>query len=224
MIVVIGGDGMMLHAIKKHWRLRVPFFGINTGNKGFLLNQIKESFSPALLQEELMIRSSPLLYGVVETLEGEKKDGLAFNDVWVQAEQGKAAWIEVTIDGTVRLEKCVGDGLLLASAAGSTAYARAIGATPLPVGTPLLTLVGSNLMEPNNWKSAHLPLHSQVMLRSIDPTPQPKKRPLYGFIDGIPQGEIMSLQARASRFAAVELAFLPDHDLAERLARIQFPS
>ena len=223
-IVVIGGDGTMLHAIKKYWRLRVPFFGINTGNKGFLLNHVKESFSPVLLESELMVRTSPLLHGTVETVSGEKKEGLAFNDVWVQAEHGKAAWIEVSIDGTVRLEKCIGDGILLATAAGSTAYARAIGGTPVPVGTPILTLVGSNLMEPYNWKSAHLPLHSHVSLRSIDPTPHPKKRPLYGFIDGIPQGEILSLHTRTSRIAAVELAFLPDHDLAERLARIQFPS
>jgi NAD kinase len=144
---------------------------------------------------------------------------LAFNDAWVERATGQAAWMEVNVNDQVRLPRLVADGILLSTAAGSTAYARAMGATPLLVETPALTLVGSNTMEPPNWTSALLSLDSQVELRTLDPD----KRPLMGFVDGIPQGRVEKMCVRVSRIAAVELAFCPGHDMAEKIAEIQFP-
>ena len=38
-IIVLGGDGFMLQALKKLYKLKKPFYGINTGNYGFLMNK-----------------------------------------------------------------------------------------------------------------------------------------------------------------------------------------
>jgi hypothetical protein len=75
-------------------------------------------------------------------------------------------------------------------------------------------------MEPPNWNSALLSLDSQVEFRTL----APDKRPLVGFVDGVPQGGIERMRARVSRIAAVELAFCPGHDMAEKIAEIQFPT
>ena len=92
-------------------------------------------------------------------------------------------------------------------------------ATPLLADTPAWLLVGSNVMHPTHWKSALLGVEQEVTLRNLDGN----KRPMCAYVDGIPQGVISTLRARMSRTAAVELAFLPNHDMAEKIAQIQFP-
>jgi NAD+ kinase len=217
LILVIGGDGTMLHAIREHWRRRLPFYGLNTGHIGFLLNdEPPEKF----LGSELVVAQMPLLYVQTISLEGETRSALAFNDAWVERETGQTAWIQVKVNGEVRLPKLVADGALLATAAGSTAYAHAMGANPVPFNSPLLLLVGSNVLRPHFWRPVVLPLESEVELASLDPV----KRPLHGYIDGVSQGQVQSMHARVSNIAAAELAFPPEHDPAAKLARIQFPT
>jgi NAD+ kinase len=217
LILVIGGDGTMLHAIREHWRWRVPFYGINTGHIGFLLN---DESPREYVGSELVVAQMPLLYVETVGLDGRVSSALAFNDAWVERETGQTAWIEVKVNGEVRLPKLVADGALVATAAGSTAYAHAMGATPVPFNSPVLLLVGSNVLRPHFWRPAVLPLESEVEFTSLDPA----KRPLHGYIDGVSQGLVRSLQARVSYIAAAELAFPPQHDPAEKLARIQFPA
>jgi NAD+ kinase len=81
-------------------------------------------------------------------------------------------------------------------------------------------LVGSNVMEPLLWKSSLLSTSSMVIARSLDV----EKRPLVGYLHGVSMGAISELRARLSRSASVELAFLGAHDMAEKIARIQFPA
>jgi len=216
LVLVFGGDGTMLHAIRQHWRLRRPFFGVNTGHVGFLLNQDAPG---SLTSEELMLYQLPLLRAEVETADGMVREAVAFNDAWVERAAGQTAWVEVRVDGVVRLPKVVADGALVATAAGSTSYARALGAPPLPYHTPALLLVGSNVLAPSHWRPVVLGLDAEVELRTLDPV----KRPLQGYIDGVAQGEVRALRVRVSRTAAVELAFRATHDPASKLARLQFP-
>jgi nicotinate (nicotinamide) nucleotide adenylyltransferase len=216
LIVVLGGDGTMLRAIREHWRRRVPFYGINTGHMGFLLNDVRPT---GFTSRELHLEQMPLLWVEIEDPHGNKHTALAFNDAWVERAHGQAAWIQVKINGRERLSRLVGDGVLISTAAGSASYARAMGATPLPLNTPALLLVGSNVLKPEFWKPVVLPLDSHIECTTLDTL----KRPLEGYIDGVPQGEVKTMRARVSNIAAVELAFEPEHDPATKLARIQFP-
>ena len=95
-----------------------------------------------------------------------------------------------------------------------------MGAAPLPLSTPAILLVGSNVFYPFIWQPAVLPLNSEVEFRTLDP----EKRPLNGFVDGVLQGKVSWMGVKTSNVAAVELAFDPSHDPAEKLARIQFPT
>ncbi len=216
LVVVVGGDGTMLRAIRAEWRRRLPFYGLNAGHLGFLLN---ERPPEARVARGLTVEHLPLLHVEVERADGGREEALAFNDAWVERASGQTAWLEIRVDGRVRVERLVADGALVATAAGSTSYARAMGAAPLPMNTPALLLVGSNVLRPEVFRPAILPLEAEVELRTLDPD----KRPLKGFIDGVPQGEVRALRARISRIAGVELAFAPEHDAAEKLARVQFP-
>ena len=217
-VLVIGGDGTMLHAIQKHWRRRVPFYGINAGHVGFLMNTAAEAldrFPPA----ELVARQMPMLFVEVQCRDGSWRTGLTFNDAWIERATGQSAWLELRVNGQVRLPKVVCDGVLASTAAGSTAYAMSMGAQPLLADTPAWLVVGSNVMQPLNFKSALMPLESVVEVRSLDDD----KRPLTGYLHGVPLGPVTAMRARISRIAAAELAFNPGHDLAEKIAQIQFP-
>jgi NAD kinase/nicotinic acid mononucleotide adenylyltransferase len=220
-VLVLGGDGSMLHAIQKHWRRRIPFFGVNAGHLGFLLNNADEVLGEGQFPPpELLLRQMPLLYVEFEKPDGSVVADLTFNDAWVERSTGQSAWLEVKVDGNVRLPKLVCDGALLSTAAGSTAYARSMGATPLLADTPAWLLVGSNVMTPPTWQSALLSCDSQVEVRSLDKI---RKRPLNGYLYGVLMGEVVAMRARVSRIASVELAFYPRHDMAEKIAQLQFP-
>ena len=216
LIVVVGGDGTMLRAIRQHWRLRRPFFGLNRGHVGFLLNEHPPT---ECKNGRITLHQAPLLWVETEDLQGEKHTALAFNDAWVEQATGQTAWIEVRVDGQVRLERLISDGALVSTAAGSTSYARAMGGTPLPLATPGMLLVGSNVLHPDRWRPVVLPLECELKLTTLDPI----KRPLRGYVDGVSHNEIRSMLIRCSRIAAVELAFDPQLDLTEKLAQIQFP-
>ena len=144
---------------------------------------------------------------------------LAFNDAWVERATGQTAWLKLLVNDVERIGKLVADGVLISTAAGSTSYARAMGATTLPLYTSALLLVGSNVLDPPQWRPVVLPADSRIEVRTHDPV----KRPLNAFIDGTPQGNVKAIHARVSNIAAVELAFLPDHDPSLKLAKLQFP-
>ena len=217
MILVIGGDGAMLHAIRKYWRHRLPFYGLNVGHLGFLLND-RQSL-PAI-KKLMSVYLLPLLWVEVETVSGEKHTALGFNDAWVERATGQAAWIRIAVNGKERMPRLVGDNVLVATAAGSASYARAMGAHPLPFNTPALLLVASNVLRPSGWKGAILPLNTVVEFSALDPM----KRPLAGFMDGEPLGSLVRMKVRVAKTASVEIAFTPEFDPNEKLARIQFPA
>jgi NAD kinase len=216
-ILVIGGDGTMLRAIHDHWRRRVPFFGINAGHLGFLLNKPTDVDNSGFPMAQIVSRHMPLLKIEMQSKDGHWHGGLAFNDAWIERSTGQTAWMTVRIDGNVRIEKLVGDGLLVSIAAGSTAYARSMGVTPLLIDTPAWMIVGSNVLQPINWKSALLSLDSLIEVECLNTD----KRPIRGFHESCIEN-VMAMRARVSRIAAVELAFSMSHDITEKIQNLQF--
>jgi NAD+ kinase len=217
LILVIGGDGTMLRAIRRHWRRRIPIVGLKAGHVGFLAN---ERLPQDLEGVELVVYSLPMLRIDAEKPSGERVEGLAFGDAWIERDGGQAAWLRLDVDGQTRVPKIVGDGMLVASAAGSSAYARALGAIPVPLTTPVFTLAGSNIFRPRFWKPMTLADDTTISIVSLD---RSGKRPVRGFLDGQPLGVIQSLTVQRSPIATVELAFTGEFDPSGKLLRSLFP-
>lgn len=219
-ILVLGGDGTMLRAIRQHWRRRIPFLGVNQGHLGFLLNEPEALLAGDLPKADLIVRSMPMIYLESEAPDGTHSSELAFNDAWIERSTSQSAWVELTVNGQVRIPKLVADGVLVCTAAGTTAYARSMGVAPLLADTPGWMLVGSNVLSPAGWKSALLAPEAVVSMRSTGG----EKRPLCAYVDGRSLGPSVSFQARLSRIATAEVVFATGHDMAEKIARIQFPA
>jgi len=217
-ISVVGGDGAMLRSIREHWRARLPFFGINAGHLGFLLNAPEQVSAGDFPPGDVIFRQLPMLFLEFEDTDGQTRTAHGFNDAWIERATSQSAWIEVTVNKVRRIPKLVSDGVLVATAAGSTAYARSMGAPPLLADTAAWLLVGSNVLEPAHWRSALLSPDTTVEVRCLDPD----KRPVQAYVDGESMGRVAALRARLSRAAAAELVFCASHDMAEKIAQIQF--
>lgn len=221
LIVPIGGDGYFMHCVRRNWRRFIPFFGVNAGHVGYLLNDcatLEELFAAPLKLHQLQ-----MLYceAEAETPTGEKKilSELAFNDAWLERSTGQTALIRILVNGEERIRRVRGDGVLVSTAAGSTAYAQALGASPVPVGTPLIQLVGSNIVSPPNWRPVHLNEDDCVEFESVDSS----KRPCRGFVDSVDVGIVTRMLIRTSRVAGVQVAFADSCDLQHKLYKLQFP-
>jgi NAD kinase len=218
-VLVIGGDGTMLAAIQKYWPLRRPIVGLNAGHVGFLMNEPQSLLTSAHeICNDLVVRRMPMLHVEFTRASLPPVEVLSFNDAWVERSTGQTAWLRVSVNGQVKLEKAVCDGILVSTAAGSTAYAMSMGASPLLADTPAWLLVGSNVMRPVGWKSAILPLEASVLIEGLNTD----KRPLNGFAFGQLIPNVTAMSARVSRVATLELAFSPAHDMARKISDLQF--
>jgi len=218
-VLVLGGDGTMLRAIRENWALRVPFIGLNYGHLGFLMNESAELFgTDDRLVEKLLVRRLPMLHVTITKRDGSKVEELCFNDAWVERSTGQTAWLTLSLNGEVRLEKVVCDGILVSTAAGSTAYALSMGAPPLLADTPAWLVVGSNVMRPLGWKTAMLPMDAEVKVVNA----APDRRLLNGFVFNNKYEDVLAMEARVSRVASVELAFSEKHDMARKISDLQF--
>lgn len=221
LIVPIGGDGYMMHCIRKNWRRFIPFYGVNAGHVGYLLND--RSTLEELFSSPLKLHFTTMLYCQAEK-EGDMGERmllseLAFNDAWVERSSGQTALIRILVNGQERIRRLRGDGVLVSTAAGSTAYSQALGASPVPVGAPLIQVVGSNVVSPAQWRPAHLDQEDQVEFEVIDST----KRPCRCYVDSVDVGNVTRLLVRSSRVAGVTLAFSKSCDLQHKLYQMQFP-
>ena len=224
-VVAIGGDGHMLDVIGSV-QPGIPIIGINAGHRGFLLNELTgEEFNAHVASGQ------PFDTHLLSKVEVEfrlpdgtwdPKKRYAFNDAWLERDSTQTAWIRVVAEGQNRHEiPCLAcDTVLVSTPAGSTAYARAMGAPPQLIDTPVLLIAASAVADPVGWHHAMVPDDSTVTFRVLDPA----KRPVRAVIDGIPYGPCIEMRVRRSRVESVELAFLPGSSLGAKIAALQFPS
>lgn len=224
LIIAIGGDGHMLHVIRQYGTACVPILGLNAGHLGFLLNEL----SPEALNRQISAQAAftthllPMLAVRIQALDGTwGEELLAFQDAWLERTTPQTAWFTVTVQGrrTRVIEKLSCDAVLGCNPAGSGAYARSMGASPLLLHTPLLTLAASAVSRPDRWRPMQLADTSTMTFegRNVD------KRPIRAVVDGVDHGPALGMRIRQSRAAGVELAFAPDHSLADKIEAISFP-
>jgi NAD+ kinase len=216
-IIALGGDGLMLHTIHKHLSLGKPIFGMNCGTVGFLMNEYRQDDLPHRIRTAKEIRLLPL-FMEARMEDGRVKKGLAFNEVSVTRHSGQSANMRITIDGVERLAKFVGDGLIISTAAGSTAYNLSAHGPIIPLGSNLLALTPVSPFRPRRWKGALKPRTAKVTLENLDPG----KRPLAATADFMEIFGVLEVQIREDDEHDATLLFDSDRSLEERVIAEQF--
>jgi NAD+ kinase len=146
------------------------------------------------------------------------EEAIAFNEVALIRGSGQTANIRVSVDGVVRLDNYMGDGLIVATAAGSTAYNLSAHGPIIPRGSELLALTPVSPFRPRRWKGALLPHTAVITMENLDP----KKRPLVTTADFTDIYNVVSVTVREDASLSVHMLFDKDHSLEERIIREQF--
>jgi NAD+ kinase len=218
-IVALGGDGLLLHTMHDHLQLGRPIFGMNRGTVGFLMNQ----YRPDDLVERVAAASSitvqPLAMAA-RLADGSVSRALAFNEVAVTRHSGHSANIRLSIDGVQRMAKFVGDGLIVATAAGSTAYNLSAHGPIIPLGSNLLAVTPVSPFRPRRWRGALVPHTAEIVMENLDAD----KRPLAATADFHELFNVVSVTIREAASTSVQLLFDADHSLEERIIAEQFLS
>ena len=138
-VVALGGDGLMLQALRDTMNTGKPVYGMNRGSVGFLMND----YRPDELLQRLAAATTETIHPLamaVTTEDGQTHSARAINDVYLLRQSYQAAKLRIAIDGHVRLEELICDGVLIATPAGSTAYNLSAHGPILPINAPLLAL------------------------------------------------------------------------------------
>jgi len=219
-MVVVGGDGTMLDALHHmigNGRVR-PVYGVNAGTVGFLMNRYHRYMNLAdRLAHARPLAVSPLNM-VAVTREGQEHSVFALNEVSLLRETRQTAKIEISVNERVRLTELAGDGVLLATPVGSTAYNFSASGPILPLDSQMLALTPISPFRPRRWKGAILPDRSRVTFRVLEPD----KRPVSAVADQTEVRNIAEVRLSVAREHEMTLLFDPGHALDERIVAEQF--
>ena len=216
-IVALGGDGFMLRTLHRVIQTDLPVFGMKIGNVGFLMNRFDEDDLIQRLADAQPVSLNPLRM-VVQTESGIETSALAINEISLLRQTNQAAHIRILVNGSVKVENLICDGVLLATAAGSTAYNFSVHGPILPLGTDALALTPISPFRPRRWNGAILPNTARVSFEVLDPY----KRSVSATADAYEVRDVIRVDAFEDKDIELKLLFDPDHSLEERILNEQF--
>ena len=179
-VIVIGGDGFMLKTLKKNKNSSNLYYGINSGNYGFLMNKFSPKKTINNLFKAKMISISPLEMKVVNK-HGIIKKSLAINEVSILRQSRQAATLQVTSGNKNIIKKLTSDGILVSTPAGSTAYNMSVHGPILSLNSNKLSISPISAFRPRRWRGKIVSDKSIIKIKNLNPV----KRPISAVADNI---------------------------------------
>lgn len=216
-LVVLGGDGFMLHSLHQARSLGKPIFGMNFGSIGFLMN----TYNTDRLIERINKAHAAQIFPL--HLQAQKRDGgireyFAFNEISLLRQLHLAAKICISVDGQVRLDHLICDGILVATPVGSTAYNFSASGPILPITSNLLALTPISPFRPRRWRGALVPNDVTIVFDILEPD----IRPVSVTADYQEERNVSRVTVHQSRENPVVLLFDSEQTLEERIIAEQF--
>lgn len=215
-IVALGGDGFMLQTLHTFLGTKKPIYGMNLGSVGFLMNEFREE----ALQERLAAAEAAQIHPLRmrATNESGTREALAFNEVSLLRQTRQAAKVRILVDGKVRIQELICDGVLVSTPAGSTAYNLSAHGPILPIDADLLALTPISAFRPRRWRGALLSHRARVRFEIIEAY----KRPVSAVADDLEIRDVTSVEIAEDRSIATTMLFDAGHSLDERILAEQF--
>ena len=211
-IVVAGGDGFMLKTIKKFYEYKKPFYGLNCGSVGFLLNK----FTSKGIIERINKAKPTMIYPLqIKAISKAKKiiSLLAINELSILRQSKQTSLIQLKINNRILIKKLIGDGILLSTPAGSTAYNLSVNGPILLLNSKKLAITPISPFRPRRWKGKIVSDRTQIFIRNLDP----KKRPIAAVADNYEIRNIISIRASVNKKIKFKLLFNSGESLLKKI-------
>ncbi len=178
LIIVIGGDGFMLEALKKYNKYKKPFYGINSGNYGFLMNKFSTKHTIKNLSKGRLVSISPLEM-TVRNKSNLTKKAIAINEVSILRQSRQAASLSILKGSKTIIKRLISDGVLVSTPAGSTAYNLSVHGPILSLDSKKISICPISAFRPRRWKGKVVGDRTKIIIRNLNP----KKRPISAVAD-----------------------------------------
>ena len=210
--IVIGGDGFMLQTLKKNKNSSKLFYGINSGNYGFLMNKFSIKNTVKNLSKANMIIISPLEMKV-KNKKGFLKKTLAINEVSVLRQSRQAASLSIKVGSKLIIKKLVSDGVLVSTPAGSTAYNLSVHGPILSLNSKKLSIAPISAFRPRRWRGKIVSEKSSIIIKNLNPL----KRPISAVADNIEFRNAKSISIKTNNKIKFKLLYDKNRSLQKKI-------
>ena len=216
-IIPIGGDGILLKSLHDFNELDKPFFGINYGSVGFLMNSANNIDLNAVIKNSKSTDLKPLKMTAIDE-DNKIYDSIAYNEVSLMRQSHQASKFQIKINDTTRMNELICDGVLVSTSAGSTAYNLSAHGSILPLDSKLLALTPISAFRPRRWRGALLSEKNIIKVKVINF----KDRKVSVTADNIEFRNIKEVTIKSSQDKNCKILFDNNHSIEDKILNEQF--
>tara|TARA_B100000989_G_scaffold89955_1_gene65063 strand:- start:8980 stop:9750 length:771 start_codon:yes stop_codon:yes gene_type:complete len=210
--IVIGGDGFMLQTLKKYRKSKKFFYGVNSGNYGFLMNKFSSKNIISNLNKAKMINISPLEMDVRNNKNQTKKH-IAINEVSILRQSRQAASLSIYYGSKQIIKKLVSDGVLVSTPAGSTAYNLSVHGPILSLNSKKLSISPISPFRPRRWKGKIVSDKTKINIKNLNP----KKRPISAVADNVEVRNAKNIVVKTNQKIKFNLLYDKNNSLQKKI-------
>ena len=212
LIIVIGGDGFMLETLKKNKNSKKKFYGINSGNYGFLMNKFSLKNTIKNLSKANMISISPLEM-IVKNNNNQIRKSLAINEVSILRQSRQAAFLSIKHGSKQIIKNLVSDGVLVSTPAGSTAYNLSVHGPILSLNSKKLSIAPISPFRPRRWKAKIVSDKLKIIITNLHPS----KRPISAVADNLEVRNAKSVVVKSNSKIKFNLLYDENRSLQKKI-------
>tara|TARA_B100001250_G_scaffold392666_1_gene394644 strand:+ start:36 stop:806 length:771 start_codon:yes stop_codon:yes gene_type:complete len=212
LIIVIGGDGFMLWALKKYNKYKKPFYGINSGNYGFLMNKFSAKNTIKNLSRGRLVSISPIEM-TVKNKSNLTKKAIAINEVSILRQSRQAASLSIVNGKKTIIKNLVSDGVLVSTPAGSTAYNLSVHGPILSLDSKKLSISPISAFRPRRWKGRIVGDKSKITIKNLNI----KKRPISAVADNFEVRNVKVITIKTNKKIKFNLLYDSNRSLQKKI-------
>ena len=211
-IVVLGGDGFMLHTLKKYQKYNKIFYGINRGTFGFLMNKFKTYDIEKSISKAKLVSISPLeMMAITKT--GKTHSNIAINEVSLLRQTRQAASLQIKNGKRILIKKLICDGVLISTPAGSTAYNLSVSGPILSLNSKKLAITPISPFRPRRWKGKIVSSSSVIKIKNLNI----RKRLVSVVADNVEVRNIKNVKIKINNLIKFKLLYDKNYSLTKKI-------
>jgi NAD+ kinase len=212
LIVVIGGDGFMLQTLKRYYKLNKAFYGVNSGNYGFLMNKFYNKNFLKNLTNAKLIQIHPLQM-FVRTKNNQLKKSIAINEISILRQSKQAASVKIYNGKSTIIKKLISDGVLVSTPAGSTAYNLSVHGPILNLDSKKLAITPISPFRPRRWRGTIISERSNINIKNLNVN----KRPISAVADNFEVRNVRKVNIKINKKINFNLLFNKNNSLHKKI-------